>query len=1225
MARQPKFSRVDDTTFRNAGGGGATVALSASRMGTRNSGGKPTSSRLATSAERLLAACKHSISPAGSLRRNEQDVEVDNETTAGREETAAGGRIEDARLHRLGERRATAFVCGIFRKMHTVIVRAVREVCAFLFSWTWFKVEVRSATRVPHHTGTVSTRRGTFALGVQKSWRSKLALGMGELPTELLIPVFTWLTVTEIGHVARTCRQCASAARSEMLWRSIGASHVVAPSNLRGGRFRSAVLRAIREPRDWAWRGDYEAFQRMASSAGRASSVFTALALANQVVACGASNGSVTLFRLRSPGPAGSGLDLEKGVAVGGLALLGQVTALTLSALPRGRQGAPPPSRTDNMEGLGDVAAFELVAAGASGALVVADFDARAGLAVPDAIAVPHPHRCPISSILPPPSGGTSARLGVTADVEGRAALWDWATKTHLAPLWSPHPGASVSALAWAPEERAPNGALLASGGFDAAVCLWDVRAAVASLAGGESAPDAGTAPVLVARCRLPSSAYRVYDVAWHPTGALLAAACGDGAVRLLGSRPWAAAAPSGPRTMVRSHSGPAALASQRSLNLQAPAPLPILCTLEAPSPFPSWVRSVAFMCAGRALAAGGGDGRVRMWDITAALRSATSSQPAASQGRLSRGGSSSRPPPSPQQLPQCAYLGTLDTHAGPILRLAAEGDVLASISTDESLVVRRYARTEERCTPGAGGLAPVAPSGLFLRLAASRASRGLLSRSGGSRAGGGAAAAASQARRSQQHKGQQRGSGGAGGGSVGSFAALPTLYATVGDAPVERPPSLSALLGSCELLGGLALPPSLPSSPLQRQHVAPPQPHLPLLDHDHGDVGLDLDAPLEAAGAATGLTIASSGAPLASPGLGSSSTSRRVSAANSPALRPARGPEVTPPLLPPSSPLRLAVPGVSSPLARGDPRPGLGGPCMSSISLDGEGARQPTSKTQSDAAATAMMQAAQLPSSANSALRAAATAAIGVFGRAALRQASPLYSVGAAGRRTTVGGGLRGASVAGFLDSVAAAPTAATLRDDVAAKAAAVPPPHASRTSEGPRNDAMQRISRAVGRELARAAQTRFPVAADSRPRHTYIQAASAFGGGLGGSSTGGSGTVRAPMGAPAVRGRGADRRVLSPVRFDAAGSGTFRLNPTETLDAASISASLAVSPVLQGVAAPASGEREHVRVAGGERAVVLPPGRAIPPGWSQGASLLEHDKQLLLFRIPEGLRGRS
>ena len=144
MARQPKFSRVDDTTFRNAGGGGATVALSASRMGTRNSGGKPTSSRLATSAERLLAACKHSISPAGSLRRNEQDVEVDNETAAGREETAAGGRIEDARLHRLGERRATAFVCGIFRKMHTsrVIVRAVREVCAFLFSWTWFKVEV---------------------------------------------------------------------------------------------------------------------------------------------------------------------------------------------------------------------------------------------------------------------------------------------------------------------------------------------------------------------------------------------------------------------------------------------------------------------------------------------------------------------------------------------------------------------------------------------------------------------------------------------------------------------------------------------------------------------------------------------------------------------------------------------------------------------------------------------------------------------------------------------------------------------------------------------------------------------------------------------------------------------------------------------------------------------------------------------------------------------------
>lgn len=1045
---------------------------------------------------------------------------------------------------------------------------------------------------------------------------------MAELPTELLVPVFSWLTVAEIGHVGRTCRQCASAARSEMLWRSVGASHVVAPSNLRGGRFRSAVLRAIREPRDWAWRGDFESCQRMASSAGRASSVFTTLALANRVVACGASTGSVTLFRLSSSGPAASGLDLEKGVAVGGLALLGHVTALTLSVLPRGRQGAPHPSRTDDTGGLGQVTAFELVAAGASGALVIAGVDARAVLVVQDAIAVPHPHRCPISSILPPPSGAASACLGVTADVEGRAALWDWATKTHLAPMWSPHPGASVSALAWAPEERAPNGALLASGGFDAAVCLWDVRVAVASLTrgeGGDAAPDADIAPVLVSRCRLPSSAYRVYDVAWHPSGALLAAACGDGTVRLLSSRPWAAAAaaPSGPRTLVRSHSGPASLALQRSLNPQAPAQLPVLCTLEAPSPFPSWVRSVAFMCAGRALAAGGGDGRVRLWDVTAALRSAVSGQAASSQGRLSRS-SSSKPPPSPQQLPQCAYLGTLDAHAGPILRLAAADDVLASVSTDESLVVRRYARTEERCTPGAGGLAPVAPSGLFLRLAASRASRGLLSRSGGSRAG-----AASQARTSQQHKGQQRGSGGAGGGSVESFAALPALYATVGDAPVERPPSLSALLGSCELLGGLALPPGPPGSPLLRQHPAPPPPHLPLLDHDLGDVGLDLDAPAEAAGAVAGLPIASSGFPLASPGLGSCSTGRRVSAANSPALRPARGSDVHPPPLPPSSPLRLAVHGAGSPLARS----GLVGPSMSSISLDGEGARPPTPKTQADAAAAAASRAVQqLPPSANPASRgAAATAALGVFGRAALRQASPLYSAGAAARRATAAGGMRrGASVAGFLDSVAAAPTAAALRDDAAAKAAAVPPPHASRASEdGPRSDAMQRISRAVGRELARAAQARFPVA-DSRPRHVYIQAASAFCGSPGGGA-GGSGTVRASMGAPAMRGRGADRRVLSPVRFDAAGSGTFRLNPTEAPDVASTSASLVLSPAVLKVAALASGEKEHVRVAGGSHAVVLPPGRAVPPGWSQGASLLEHDKQLLLFRRPEGLRGRS
>jgi WD40 repeat protein len=615
-----------------------------------------------------------------------------------------------------------------------------------------------------------------------------------EFPTELLIPVFQALTVREIGQAAACCKQFAAAARSDKLWGWIGRVQLSMPDTRthtrkrRRGLFRSAVQLAVQEPRDWVWRGLYNAVQRFSRVAGAAKRVFCNAAVADSFVVCGSNTGELVLFPI-APSLQRT-LAVRAEVAIRGFVLLGAVVALALERVSESR--------------------YELVASGTSGALVVADIDASSLGDGAATAAVAHHHVAAISCVLlppykpsPPPSspstfavvtdGTPSLRLAITGDQEGRACLWDWSSKTALA-LWSPHT-ACITAIAWSPPgsdfAAQAGGILCASASFDATVALWDVRPATAAALRVEDEIQAvaghdQAAPSLLCRATLPASCYRVYSLVWSDSGALLAVACGDGTVRLLCAVHEPRVAGAG-----------AALAPQEDL---AGSDLGrfALVMLRALPCASSWIRGVAFLCSGRAVAAAGGDGRVRMWDCSSALKQAAEAAAAAARQAGVSAASSLPPPP-------CAYLGTLDIHAGSVLGLASRGDTLASVSLDESLVVRRYVRRatglgrfdNRDSRVSSGGHPSTASSGIFRGVVASRMSRHYLSRAswGVARAPSGGALLR---------------------GRDPSYSVMDDLvFNTAADGPPSlQPLSLAALVGSCDdLMGGADGLPAFPAA----------------------------------------------------------------------------------------------------------------------------------------------------------------------------------------------------------------------------------------------------------------------------------------------------------------------------------------------------------------------------------------------------------------------------
>lgn len=1046
-----------------------------------------------------------------------------------------------------------------------------------------------------------------------------------DVPSELLLPILMCLTVSEAGRVACCCRKLAAVARSEELWKRFAASHAITESAAGArGRFRSAVLRAIREPRDWVWRGDYHALQFMSWKAGAAPSAFTALAVLGPLVACGASNGQVSLYFIDACRDA---LALRTGiVTIGDIAQLGQVTAVAIHQISLESSGVPAAAET-----------FEVIASGASGALVVADVRTPSpgeALQRPQGLVVAHPHHCPVACVLPPCGALGAERLAVTADLEGRACLWDWPVKTVRA-QWNPHPGAAVAALVWAPAAgpRISPGVCFASGGFDGSVAVWDAREAGAALAvlweaGGDpmalglrneiDVPP----PRLVARCALPSAAYRVYDVAWHPTGALLAAACGDGAVRLLGLA-RSAGAPGGSHNMS------------------------VISVLTAS---PAWVRGAVFMCDGRALCAGCGDGRVRVWDIAAALRHVLSSTEEAAtaaatvdtghsgvaaplingSGGGAHGRSSRERPLAARPLPECLYLGTLDTHAAPVLRVAGPpgSDLLASISADGSLVVRRYGRTAER-GPGRGGLAPVAPSGLFQTLLASRASRG---RPSPSRFSGSYASPA------------RNRFGGASGatadlGSASSYGSQLAFRATVGDEPAPPrvggaagaaagaaapllAPSLGSFLGPCdwdddEGVVALEAPPAAPhaSEPHQRPLLLPRGLEAKAgdeVEQDTDSVGLSLD---DVFPHPPPWRVRSPPMPFKGPSV------------RSPSWRPPGAPPT-----PGGQRLGGRKPdGVGSPLQLASKPPASSAVAPSSPLLLGSAA--PALLSDLPGLSWGVQAMASPGSAAASALRKSRVAGLG-SGAGALSLSPPLQAASADARhpaQALSSGWLHPESSAPSfaLDSFSAAEpsrsalarrttfrpeggSTVSLRDLVGSRRSrdrqgpnrqpSPLHPSGSAVSLHPSAIALQRISRAFSVGLARAAEERFSPAL---PVHTYMRVAETF--------------AWQAYGGPLRWGRQTRSLAQSPVRLGANGEGAF-LFGTAVAPSLPTDAGPGVSSSAAGVRTLSQVERatdHYIRRAGGAAAIALPAARAIPPGWDQGVSPYEHDRQLLQMAL--------
>ena len=214
-------------------------------------------------------------------------------------------------------------------------------------------------------------------------------------------------------------------------------------------------------------------------------------------------------------------------------------------------------------------------------------------------------HRGPVWAVGFGPAGGNGPTLA-TAGEDGTALLWALRGRRPLFGPTSIGHGAAVVAVALRPDGRR-----LATAGDDRRLLLWDTD-------------RLDTAPVV-----LGEYAEKVFDVAFSPDGGRLAAAGGDGRVYL-----WevpAGGPPAGPRVAEPRHQGDRRIAAlafgpdgKRLVTCSATDPRPLLWDADRlevvarlTPPFgegPGGHVSVGF--GGGLVAAAGGDGRLRLWDV---------------------------------------------------------------------------------------------------------------------------------------------------------------------------------------------------------------------------------------------------------------------------------------------------------------------------------------------------------------------------------------------------------------------------------------------------------------------------------------------------------------------------------------------------------------------------------------------------------------------------------